>query len=129
MTIRAKNILRTSVLGTAWVVALIASARLLLSYESTPGEVGSVPSGWPRTSQIPAPTDEAVLVMVAHPRCPCTRASMAELKKIMTHVQGKLDAYVLFLKPSGSGSDWDDTTLFRMANGIPGVKVISDIDG
>jgi hypothetical protein len=54
---------------------------------------------------------------------------MAELNKIMTHVQGKLTAYVLFLKPAGSGPDWDDTSLCRTAEGIPRVKVISDIDG
>jgi hypothetical protein len=113
----------------AWVVALVASGRILLSYESTPGQVGSIPSEWPRTSQISPPSDQAVLVMLAHPRCPCTRASMAELAKIMAHVHGRLAAYVLFLKPTGSGSDWDDTTLFRIAKGIPGVKVISDVDG
>jgi len=129
MTIRSKNILRTIVFGVGWVVALVLSGRILLSYESTPGTVGAVPSTWPRTSQISPPANQAVLIMLAHPRCPCTRASMAELKKIMTHVQGKLAAYVLFLKPTGSGSDWDDTNLYGTAEGIPGVKVISDIDG
>jgi hypothetical protein len=129
MTIRTKNILRTTVFFAGWVVALVLSGRVLLSYESAPGQVGSIPGAWPRTSQIPPPTDRAVLIMLAHPRCPCTRASMAELKKIITHVQGKLAAYVLFLKPTGSGPDWDDTSLWRTAEGIPGVKVISDIDG
>jgi hypothetical protein len=129
MTIRAKNILGTTVFCAGWVVALVLSGRVLLSYESTPGQVGSVPGAWPRTSRIPPPADRAVLIMLAHPRCPCTRASMAELKKIMTHVQGKLAAYVLFLKPTESGPDWDDTSLWRTAEGIPGVKVVSDIDG
>jgi hypothetical protein len=128
MTIRAKNIL-TTVFGAGWLVALVVSGRLLLSYESTPGQVGSVPGAWPRASQIPPPADRPALIMLAHPRCPCTRASMAELKKIMTHVRGKLSAYVLFLKPAGSGPDWDDTGLCRTAEGIPGVKVISDIGG
>jgi hypothetical protein len=129
MTFRGKKILSTTVFSAAWVVALVLSGRVLFSYESTPGHVGAVPVAWPQTSRIPPPTDGAVLVMLAHPRCPCTRASMAELKKIMTHLQGKLTAYVLFLKPGGSGPDWDDTGLYRIATGIPGVKVMTDVDG
>jgi hypothetical protein len=129
MTVPAKNILRTIVFFAAWIVALVLSGRALLSYESTPGQVGAVPTAWPRTSQIPPPSNRAVLIMLAHPRCPCTRASMAELTKIMTHVQGKVAAYVLFLKPAGSGPDWDDTNLVQKAEAIPGVKVISDRDG
>jgi hypothetical protein len=67
--------------------------------------------------------------MLAHPRCPCTRASMSELAKIMARLQGKVRAYVLFLKPQDSGADWDDTDLRRSASEIPGVTVLSDLDG
>jgi hypothetical protein len=129
MTIRAKKILKTTLFSAGWLAALTFGGRVLLSYESTPGQVGSIPSSWLRTSRIEAPADRPVLIMLAHPRCPCTRASMAELNKIMTHVQGKLSAYVLFLRPTGSGRDWDDTDLWRSAETIPGVKAISDIDG
>src|SRR5947207_2532537 len=99
MTFREKKILRTVTFSVAWVIALVLSGRALLSYESTPGGVGAVPVAWPKTSRIPPPTDQPVLVMLAHPRCPCTRASVAELQKIMARLQGKLTAYVLFLKP------------------------------
>jgi hypothetical protein len=54
---------------------------------------------------------------------------MGELEKIMARLHGKVTAYVLFLKPEGSGAEWDDTGLCRTAAAIPGVKVISDIDG
>jgi hypothetical protein len=67
--------------------------------------------------------------MLAHPHCPCTRASVGELAQIMAKVQGKVRAYVLFLKPQNSGADWDDTDLRRSAAQIPGVTVLSDADG
>jgi hypothetical protein len=35
----------------------------------------------------------------------------------------------LFLKPTSSGSDWEDTELRRSASAIPGVTVLSDVDG
>jgi hypothetical protein len=54
---------------------------------------------------------------------------MNELAQIMARVQGKVRAYVLFLKPEGSGANWDDTDLRRSAGQIPGVTVLSDVDG
>jgi len=68
-------------------------------------------------------------VMVAHPHCPCTTASVGELAKIMTQLQGRIAAYVLFVKPKATGRDWEDTDLRRSAEAIPGVKVVFDPDG
>jgi hypothetical protein len=100
-----------------------------MSYESSPGEVGTVGTAWPASSRISPPTERPVLIMLAHPRCPCTQASVAELAKIMAHLQGKVSAYVLFLTPHAALSDWENTELRRTAAKIPGVTVVSDIDG
>lgn len=54
---------------------------------------------------------------------------MDELAKVMARVQGKVRAYVLFLKPQDSDTSWDDTGLRRSAAEIPGVTVLSDTDG
>ena len=77
------------------------------------------------------PAHEAgmTLVMLAHPHCPCTRASVGELAEVMARVQGRADAFVLFSKPASSGDDWDDTGLRRSAAAIAGVTVLSDADG
>lgn len=40
-----------------------------------------------------------------------------------------MDAYVLLFKPKQSGAGWDDTALRNSAAEIPGVKVLSDVDG
>jgi hypothetical protein len=47
----------------------------------------------------------------------------------MAHVQGKVRAYVLFYSPRDSRADWQNTDLRRTAAQIPGVTVLSDIDG
>jgi len=67
--------------------------------------------------------------MLAHPHCPCTRASVGELASIMAHSQGRLTAYVLFLKPDGFADDWERTDLWQSASRIPGVKVMLDNNG
>jgi hypothetical protein len=67
--------------------------------------------------------------MLAHPKCPCTRASIGELAAIMAHCQGRLNAYVLFMKPEGFTEDWEKTDLWQSASQIPDVQVISDPSG
>jgi hypothetical protein len=54
---------------------------------------------------------------------------MAELAQLMARLQGKVYAYVLFLRPESTGAEWEDTDLRRSAARIPGVKVLTDIDG
>ena len=124
-----RRFVTTVVFGVIWIAVIGAGLRTLMSYESAPGAVGVVHSAWPQTSKIPAPRERDVLVVVAHPHCSCTDASMEELAKIMAHVQGKVSAYVLFLKPKEASSAWDDTGLRRSAEKIPGVTVLSDVDG
>jgi hypothetical protein len=67
--------------------------------------------------------------MLAHPHCPCTRASIGELALLMAHSQGRVTAYVLFLKPAGFSDDWEKTDLWHSAASIPGVKVMIDDGG
>ena len=54
---------------------------------------------------------------------------MSELAQLMARLQGRVTAYVLFVKPKESGHAWEDTNLRRSAEAIPGVKVVFDPDG
>jgi hypothetical protein len=62
--------------------------RALWNYESTPGVAAATPGRWPADSRIKPDADRATLVMLAHPHCPCTRASIGELARLMTQAQG-----------------------------------------
>lgn len=44
----------------------------------------------------------------------------------MTQAQGRVTAYVLFVKPSGSTENWEKTDLWQSAASIPGVSVVVD---
>ncbi|HEV2903990.1 MAG TPA: hypothetical protein VGW32_03035 [Pyrinomonadaceae bacterium] len=69
------------------------------------------------------------LVMLAHPKCPCTRASVEELSKLMTNCAGRVNAYLLFVTPKSAPRDWYKTDLWSSAARIPDVTVIVDQDG
>ena len=124
---QTKRILATSLFAITWIVAVAFGMRVLFQYENTPGRVGALSQEWPAT-QLERATDRPTLVMLAHPHCPCTAASIGELAQIMARFQGKAAAYVLLVKPKESGRDWEDTNLRRNAEAIPGVKVIFDPD-
>jgi hypothetical protein len=129
VTYSRNKIFITALLGATWMGALACGARVLFKYETTPGLAGPVASKWPTASVVPRQPDKPTLLMFAHPHCPCTRASIGELAQIMAHAVGKVNAYVLFVKPSGAGPDWDDTDLRSSAAAIPGVTVLTDDNG
>jgi hypothetical protein len=128
MQLQKKRILVTSLLAITWIATVAFGMRVLFHYENTPGRVGALSQAWP-ASQIQRATDRPTLVMLAHPHCPCTAASVAELARIMARLPGKVAAYVLFVKPKEADRAWDDTGLRRSAEAIPGLKVILDPDG
>jgi hypothetical protein len=112
-----------------WLLAVSFGILILWNYENTPGTSANPPALWPTDSQIQRATAHATLVMLVHPHCPCTRATIGELAELMAHCQGRLTAYVLFLKPAGFSDDWEKTDLWQSAASIPGVNVIVDDDG
>lgn len=112
-----------------WLVAVGAGLGVLWNYENTPGAAAAAPDRWPATSQIQRPTDRATLVMLAHPHCPCTRASVGELARLMAQAQGRVTAYVLFTKPPNFSAEWEQTDLWATAAAIPGVYVMRDDHG
>lgn len=114
---------------TSWLLAIGAGLSVLWGYENTPGGAAKPPRQWPVDSRIRLERDRATLVMIAHPQCPCTRASIGELASLMAHSQGRLNAYVLFIKPTGFSDDWEKTDLWRSARSIPGVEAFIDNGG
>jgi len=66
--------------------------------------------------------------MFAHPRCPCTRASISEMNRLLARCEN-LSAHVLFIKPSSTPTNWTETASWKNAEAIPGVDVLVDPDG
>ena len=119
-----------------WLALVSAGSAVLLDYGLTPGVAGAAPAQWPRDSALTLNRheatlmkNEATLVMVVHPHCPCSRASMSELSALMTTASGRVKACVLFVRPPGVPRGWEITDLWRQAATIPAVTVISDDGG
>lgn len=115
--------------GVLWVAATGTGLAMLALYANSAGKTQPAPSHWPLGSRIQLSDDRASLVLFVHPRCPCTRASLGELEKIVAHYGAAMEPWVVFLKPAGAGNNWEQTDLWRTAVAIPGVHVISDVGG
>lgn len=89
----------------------------------------NVPDTWPADSRIPLSRDRATLVLFAHPKCPCTHASLDELAWLLTALEGKAEARVLFVRPTGAPEGWERTDRWNRAVEIKGATVACDVDG
>ena len=69
------------------------------------------------------------MIMFVHPQCPCTRASIEELNRLLAKSNGKVVVDMYFIKPRAYQGDWVKTDLWHSAAAIPGVSVYEDIDG
>ncbi|MEO7275031.1 MAG: RedB protein [Vicinamibacterales bacterium] len=117
------------VLGAAWLVAVGFGMRTLAAYTYTPGEPGHASAYWPAETQLARDPSRPTLVLFAHPQCPCSRAAVSELARLMTTTRGALDVRVVVLHPTGTPPGWERTDIWRAAATIPGVSVVTDEAG
>ena len=115
--------------GAVWVVALFLAYRSLLAHDYQAGADANAPAKWPADSKVERTSGQPAIVVFAHPKCPCTRATIEELAQLMAHAHGRASATVVFVRPEGFAADWEKTDLWRSAARIPGVSVLSDPDG
>jgi hypothetical protein len=125
----AAHRLLPGIAGALWLAAVGGGSAMLWTYTTAAGVAATPPSTWPRDSRIQARADRATLVMLAHPHCPCTRASIEELDRLMARAGDRVTAHILFVAPPGAPDGWDATDLWRSAAAIPGVTVLHDADG
>jgi hypothetical protein len=112
-----------------WLSIACGGVFYLARYENEPAAKNvAYPPVFPPESRIERDGARPTLVFFAHPKCPCTRASLRELARLMTDTGGKLQAFVVFIKPPGESEQWTNTDLRRSAEAIPNVRVLIDAD-
>jgi hypothetical protein len=112
-----------------WMVAAVAGLWVLWAYENKPGVGANSPKRWPAETSLARSLEQPTLVLLAHPQCSCTRASLAELAEVLGRAHTSPKTYVLFLRPSRFAEEWERTDLWRMAADLPNVTIVRDDDG
>jgi len=115
--------------GTLWLAVVGVGLATIMEYDNRPGAAAHAPMRWPADSRLARAADRPTLVMLAHPRCDCTRASLGELAELLAHVRSRPRVIVVFIKPGRVGPEWEKSTLWQLAAEIPGVTVARDDQG
>ena len=109
-----------------WITLIGVVSFMMLNYDFTPGPASSAPSYWPESSTLSRQPGRSTIVMFAHPRCPCTSASIDELCQILEKAAGPVDCQIVFLMPPNASQDWLASANVRAARSIRNVRVVSD---
>jgi hypothetical protein len=112
-----------------WASAVTFGFVTLWGYEIRPGVEASAPAIWPDETKIPRPATRPALIVLLHPQCSCSQATVAELARLRTNAGDRADIHVLMLAPLGAGGEWVRSRLWDQADASPGVRMISDHEG
>jgi len=116
-------------LGVLWLGSVGLGGAKLWSYKTTPGAAAPGQTVWPAASRIPRDGTRPTLVMMAHPQCVCTRASIGELENLVRRVRGRMAARVVFVVPRGAARSWTESDTWRTVQNTPGVTSWIDEGG
>ncbi len=118
-----------SALALLWIVATVAGLGLLAQYANTPGAAAAAPCRWPANPVLSLDIGRPTLLFFAHPLCPCTRASLEELQKLLARRPAGVAISIIFFEPRTAGDQWSQSDLCATAATIPNVRIIRDTDG
>jgi hypothetical protein len=112
--------------GLSWLAAVGVGFAMLYRYKTAPADQEASLRRWPRESALHLDAERATLLVFAHPACPCTRATLAELARLMARVSSQVAVQVVVVEPPDAPSEWAGSDLADRAASIPGVLVVRD---
>ena len=117
------------VAALVWAGTVAAAFQAIRKFEVTPGFAANALDRWPKASAIHPAADEWTLVMLVHPHCSCSRASISELQAVIEKAPPSLRTYVLVYRPTDFAPGWERTDVYESASHLRRARVIVDENG
>ncbi len=115
--------------GMIWVATVAAAYEAIRRFETTPGLPASAPRAWPAATTVARTSGTWSLVMLVHPHCSCSRASVKELGEIVEKSRRDVQTTVLVYRPHEMKAGWERTNVYDAATRIRRARVLIDHDG
>ena len=124
------TLVRATILVAAlvWTATIGAAFNAIRRFETTPGAAALAGPNWPAGSTVPRQRGEWSLVMLVHPHCSCSRASVQELQAVIEK-SPSVQPYVLVYRPGDFEKGWEQGAVLDAASRLRGAKVIIDENG
>lgn len=114
---------------TLWLVALAYGAYQLHEYASIPGTSPSPLQQWPVESRLQLAADRPTLVFFMHPKCPCSRATLAELERFLVGYGSACQIYGVFVRGQRHAPSWIEGPLWEKVGLMENVARMEDAGG
>lgn len=115
--------------STVWAGTVVAAYQAIRRFESTPGISANAPSNWPQRSRVQRADGAWTLVMLVHPHCSCSRASIKELEAIIDKAPRSMRTHVLVYRPTDFAPGWEKTDVYDAATRLRRARVLIDENG
>jgi len=110
----------------AWCGAIGFGMNTLARYSNTPGTPASPPASWPQQAPVELAQGKLSVLVFVHPQCPCSRATLGELERLLACCRARIQTSVFFYRPRDAAESWSQSDLWHTAAAMPGVRVVDD---
>lgn len=115
--------------GVCWALAVASGFVALAQYDSVEGASGEAPTVWHDVAGLTRVEGEGLVVMAVHPRCPCTRASVVELERVIGGRGVRAVLLVATYEGVGLGAVDEAGPIVDLAERLGGFEIVEDAGG
>lgn len=120
---------RFASLSLLWAAVVVYGSVRLMSHDLTPAVATVPPAAASSLNAIAEASNHFTLTMFVHPLCPCSRASVTELQRLLRSPGGRLEFRIYFVVAAGLETDPRETDLWKLAATLPNTTLAIDDNG
>ena len=130
---KKRGVAVTWLVMVGWGAALAIGEWRMADFASRPAPATAAIARWPADSGLAGPASAPVVVLFAHPMCPCTRATLTELGRLLARDErrgaARADVRIVFVWDDATAPDWNARGSWDAAQAIAGAVVTTDLGG
>lgn len=105
-----------------WLTAVGYGYTAIIHYGLKPSSHQLQLQTWPSESKLRLDPKLNTMLVFVHPKCPCSRATLAELDRLLLSSNNRLKVITVFIKPEPKDDKWLQTDLWQKAGALAGVE-------
>lgn len=114
--------MKSRLLLVGWLLACGGGMYALSAKSAERAPNASAPLAWPVSARVPNATGRPMLVLFAHSRCVCTRATIRELERLLARAKDKPETWIVLTGPDADGP----MSIGAAARSVLGAHVLED---